>query len=141
MTFKLLIVDDSEPIRTRLCSLLEGVPGIAALDQAATLSEALVSVRRSPPTMLILDLNLPDGSGLEIIDSLKQMAPTLLIAVLTFYGHCSYRDRCLHLGADWFFDKGTEFELLLEVVHQQVARKSSRSLTVQAAVNPRAIYQ
>lgn len=121
MTFKLLIVDDSEPIRTRLCSLLEGVPGLATIKVATTLGEAIESVRRSPVAMLILDLHLPDGLGLEIIGSLKQMAPKLLIAVLTVYGQSSYRETCLARGADWFFDKGTEIDELLEVVRQQAA--------------------
>jgi DNA-binding NarL/FixJ family response regulator len=119
MSFKILVVDDSDELRSRLCSLFESIPGITAIEQAATLSAALESVQRSPPTMLILDLHLPDGLGMNIIGRLKQVEPKLLIAVLTLYGQSSYRERCLALGADWFFDKAGEFDLLLDLVRQQ----------------------
>lgn len=119
-SFNLLIVDDSELIRTRLISLLDRVAGIASIDQAATLAHAMERVRYQPPDLVILDLHLPDGLGTEIIGSLKQMAPNLRIAVLTFCGEDAYRKQCLALGADWFFDKASEFDALLALVHDQI---------------------
>ncbi len=127
MTYKLLLVDDSEPIRTRLCSLLESIDGITAIDQADTLTTALSCVRRNPPALVVLDLSMPDGLGLDIIAPLKQMAPGLKIAVLTLHGKGSYRQSCLALGADWFFDKATDMDLLLVAVRQQVAQQAHPS--------------
>jgi len=121
MTYNILVVDDSEPIRIRLCSLLASIHGISNIDQAGTLSEALARARLCPPDLVILDLHLPDGLGLEIIGSLKHMNPGLRIAILTLYGDSNYRQRCLTLGADWFFDKACQFDELLAVVRQQVA--------------------
>jgi len=127
MTFKLLLVDDSEPIRTRLCSLLGSIPGVTAIEQAANLGMAMASVRRSPPTLVVLDLYLPDGMGLDIIGALRKMVPRLIIAVLTLHGEGSYRKSSLALGADWFFDKATDMDLLLETVRQQVAQQAHES--------------
>jgi DNA-binding NarL/FixJ family response regulator len=124
MNFTLLVVDDSDAIRTRLCSLLQSIPGITAIEQASTLGEVLACVRRSPPTMVVLDLHLPDGLGMDVIGSLKHIAPKLLVAVLTLYGQRSYREKCLALGADWFFDKASEFDTLLDVVRQQIAQQT-----------------
>jgi len=124
MTFKLLLVDDSEPIRTRLCSLLLSIDGIAAIEQADTLAAALVCVRRKPPAFVVLDLALPDGSGMDIIAELKYLAPAMRIAMLTLHGKGSYRQLCLARGADWFFDKADEFDALLEVVRQQVSQQA-----------------
>ena len=122
MPIELLIVDDSELIRTSLRGLLGSVTGIAIIREATTLAMALDSVRRDPPTLVILDLNLPDGLGIDIIQQLKQRSPTLWLAVLTIHADPLYRQRCLTLGADWFFDKATETDPLLEVVRQLVAQ-------------------
>jgi DNA-binding NarL/FixJ family response regulator len=133
MPYKILVVDDSEPIRIRLCSLLAGIPGTSTIDQAGTLSEALARVRLCPPELVILDLHLPDGLGLEIIASLKHTNPGLRVAILTLFGYSNYRQRCLTLGADWFFDKACQFDDLLDVVRQQVdlylAANPEKSLT------------
>jgi len=119
---KLLIVDDSDLIRASLRRLLGSVVGIATIGEASTLGEALESVRINPPSLVILDLNLPDGLGMDIISQLKQMSPTLWLAVLTIHADPGYRQRCLALGADWFFDKATEIDPLLEVVRQLAAQ-------------------
>lgn len=115
-SIKLLMVDDSGAIRTSLRSLLSRIPGVASIEEASTLAEALQSVRRDAPHLVILDLHLPDGLGTEVIGTLRQIAPDTQIAVLTLHADHSYRQKCLSLGADWFFDKSTEFENLLNVV-------------------------
>jgi DNA-binding NarL/FixJ family response regulator len=121
MPTHVLLVDDSELIRTSLRSLLGSVEGIASIREAATLGEALDCAQCDPPTLVIMDLHLPDGFGMHIIHQLKQFAPLLWIAVLTNHSAPVYRQRCLDLGVDWFFDKTTEVEELLEVVRQQAA--------------------
>lgn len=121
MTLKLLIVDDSEPVRKSLLAVMAGIPGIDAIDQASTLAQALTSARRSLPTLVILDLHLPDGNGMDIIQTLKQIAPAMQLAVLTLHAHDSDRGKCLALGADWFFDKAAEFDQLMDVVRGQAA--------------------
>jgi DNA-binding NarL/FixJ family response regulator len=68
-----------------------------------------------------MDLALPDGLGTQIIQPLKRLSPTLRIAMLTLLAGPAYRERCLQLGADWFFDKATEVEDLLDVVRQHAA--------------------
>ncbi len=118
----LLIVDDSDLVRTSLRALLGSVPGIASIREATMLAEAIASVWYDAPTLVILDLNLPDGLGMNIIERLKQLSPTLRLAVLTIHADPFYRQRCLALGADWFFDKASETDALLEVVRQLAAQ-------------------
>ena len=118
MPITLLIVDDSDLIRSSLRSLLGSVAGIASIREASTLAEALDSVWCDSPTLVILDLHLPDGLGMSIIQKLKQASPTLWLAVLTIHADPISRQRCLALGADWFFDKATEIDDLLDAVTQ-----------------------
>lgn len=134
MPAHLLIVDASELIRVSLRRLVEGLDGIATVREAATFDEALKQVRYAVPTLAILDLYFPIGMGLNVIRELKFLAPSLLIAVLTFQADNSYRKRCLALGADWFFDKATDTDLLLQVI-QQTARANS-PINPNQCINP-----
>jgi DNA-binding NarL/FixJ family response regulator len=123
MTMKLLIVDDSELIRTRLLGLFERLPGIGTTHTADTLAQTLESVRCERPTLVILDLHLSDGNAIQIINSLKQLEVGMGIAILTNDASEFNRRKCLGAGADWFFDKSTEFENLIEVVRELAVLK------------------
>jgi DNA-binding NarL/FixJ family response regulator len=118
---KLLVVDDSELIRSRLVDWLQGIPGLEAIDTAATLAQTLSRVEQGHPALAILDLHLPDGDTLQILPRLKQLEPAMQIAMLTNDASDYNRGKCLSAGASWFFDKSTEFEKVLELVQQQVA--------------------
>lgn len=118
---KLLVVDDSELIRSRLVGLLQDIPGLAAIDTAGTLSETLRSVEKKRPSVLILDLHFPDGNALQIIPALKQLAPGMQIVMLTNDASEFNRTKCMQAGVDWFFDKSTEFEKVLILMQLQAA--------------------
>ena len=128
MAIKLLIVEDSEPIRTSLLGLLAGIEGITAIHTAGTLAEAFDCMRRELPALVILDLQLPDGNAMHHIHTMKTLSPLMWIAVLTNNANNLVRDKCLQAGASWFFDKSTEFEKVLDVVHQQA--------TLQTVISP-----
>jgi DNA-binding NarL/FixJ family response regulator len=121
MTLRLLVVDDSALIRQRLLEMLEGIVGIETRASAATLDEALLCARRDLSTVVLLDLNFPEGNALSIIPTLKRLPSTPQIAVLTNDARASTRRQCLQAGADWFFDKSTEFQIAIELVHTQAA--------------------
>jgi two-component system, OmpR family, response regulator len=124
---KLLVVDDSELILSRLVVLLQGIPGMTEIDTAATLAQTLDRVQRVHPTMLILDLHLPDGNALQILPALRQLEPGMQIAMLSNDASEFSRTKCMQAGADWFFDKSTEFENVLAVVQKQAALNSTIS--------------
>ena len=121
MPSKLLVVDDSKLIRDSLRGLLATIAGITSVTEADSLAHALQSAWRDPPTLVILDLRLPDGLCTQIIGPLKSISCGLRIAVFTIHADDKYREQCLALGADWFFDKATEFDKLLDVVRQHTA--------------------
>jgi DNA-binding NarL/FixJ family response regulator len=124
MTLNVLIVDDSELICTSLAGLLEPVQGIA-IHTAATLAAAMESVRGILPTLLILDLHLPDCNAIQSIRILKQLAPGMKIAMFTNDVNEFNRKKSQEAGANWFFDKSIEFENLLDVVRKQAALNST----------------
>lgn len=118
---KLLVVDDSELIRSRLVGLIERIPGIRQVAIADSLHQTLYVGSHFQPDLIVLDLNLPDGNAVRIIPLLRRMRDGLRIAVLTNDANDYSRQCCAQAGVDWFFDKSTEFEQLLALLREQAA--------------------
>jgi DNA-binding NarL/FixJ family response regulator len=112
---KVFIADDSTVLRERLVEMLSDIPGIEIMGYAQDVPEALTSIKKLNPDVVILDIRMPGGSGIDVVQDIKRdkRAPTII--VLTNYPYPQYRKKCLGLGADYFFDKSTEFEKVTEV--------------------------
>ena len=111
-----LVVDDSEDIRLRLAEMLSPLPGISRVDTAASASDALRAIRSEPPDVVVLDIHMPPGSGLEVIEALRSSPTPVAIIVLTNDPSAQWRLHCLSAGADFFFDKSTEFQRTIDVI-------------------------
>jgi DNA-binding NarL/FixJ family response regulator len=114
----ILVVDDSELIRLRLVRQIEALPGVERVMTASGCLLAQHLVASQPPALVVLDLHLPDGDPVRLIPQFKLDHPDLKVAVLTNDATDYNRRRCLQAGADWFFDKSTEFEQLLAQLRQ-----------------------
>lgn len=122
MPMNVLIVDDSQPVRTSLRGLLGCITGVGHVREASTLRAALDGIRRDPPAVVILDLHLPDGLSDNLLQTFKQLAPEMRIAVFSLHADNSHQQQCLVHGADWFFDKATQADALLDRLLQEVQR-------------------
>ncbi|HEX7079354.1 MAG TPA: sigma-54 dependent transcriptional regulator [Candidatus Eisenbacteria bacterium] len=111
MLLRVRIADDEELIRKSLTKLLsaEGY----SVDSVGTAAEVLETVRRDPPQVLILDLRLPDGSGLDLLPRLKAMAPDLKVVVITAFGDLPTAVEAMRQGATDFLKKPYEMEEML----------------------------
>lgn len=108
---KLLIVDDSSAVYGRLLEMLGGVEHLTALAVARSLNGAVEKNRLLRPDAVVLDVRLPDGSGLDALALIKQDSPNT--RVYMFSNQIEYREKALRAGADGFFDKSMEFEALV----------------------------
>ncbi|HET8586829.1 MAG TPA: response regulator transcription factor [Candidatus Limnocylindria bacterium] len=100
-----LVVDDHELIRNGLVGAFERAEGFTVTGQAGTLAEALAVARRSRPDVVVTDLQLPDGSGLEIVRTLRRDRPTVGIVVLTMYAGDEQLFAAMDAGASAFVGK------------------------------------
>lgn len=64
--------------------------------------------------MVILDIWMPEESGIEVLQNIKLRERVPIVIILTNYSYPQYRKRCLELGADYFFDKSTELDRMIE---------------------------
>ena len=113
---KILIVDDHPIVRSGLRRLLAGEA--EEIQEAATGQSALGIFRASRPTLIILDLNLPGISGLEVIERLKVVDPKARILVLSMHDDPMHARRALQAGAAGYVTKNAPPDEIIEAVRR-----------------------
>ena len=115
---RLVIVEDSRIIRERLAGLLADIPNLATVAYATTQDEALAILRKGEWEVVILDLQLKEGTGMQVLDELAKTIRREETTIIVFsnFDFPAYRSRAIALGADFFFDKSSEFRRLHEVL-------------------------
>jgi PAS domain S-box-containing protein len=111
-----LIVDDSAEIRARLSEMLAPLPGLGRVDAVGSALDARRAIRSQPPDVVVLDLQMPLGSGFQVLEVLRAAGTPVTTIVLTNDPGPQWRRRCLEAGADFFFDKSAEFQRTIDVV-------------------------
>ena len=110
---RVLVVDGSAAIRWRVSRMLTELETVEVVGQASDALEALELARQLNPNVVTLDPHLPGGGGLPLIEQLKTLEPSPIIMVLTSFPYSAYRARSKQAGADFFFDKSTEFQKVI----------------------------
>jgi two-component system OmpR family response regulator len=110
----LYIVEDSPVMRSRYSSELQGMVHLEIVGQAGTVSEAIAGIQKTAPGIVLLDLTLEDGSGLEVLRALSTAVVKPQFVVVTNNADAANRDLCIRLGATHFFDKSNQFLELLD---------------------------
>jgi DNA-binding NarL/FixJ family response regulator len=102
---KVLIVDDSDLLQRRLVKALLTIDGDLDISQAYTYKQALELFTPCHPDKIILDIALPDGSGINLLKIFKKDNPGVKVIIFTNYPTDEFKKCCLGLGADEFIDK------------------------------------
>jgi len=116
-SLKVLVVDDSSMICSRLTESLQLVPGIELVGEVYDGGEAIQAIKEIRPDVVILDIRLPGTvNGLGVLEEVKRTPPTPSVIMLTNYPYLQYRQKAMSLGADYFFNKSNEFSKVVEVL-------------------------
>jgi two-component system response regulator NreC len=102
---RLLLVDDHEVVRTGLQMLLESEPGMNIIGQASSGLEALDLVDQLHPDIVVMDISLPDLSGIEVTRRIKAKHPEVLVVALTIHEDEQYFFEMLKAGASGYVPK------------------------------------
>lgn len=115
----ILVVEDSNLVRERVMSLIldEGPPDTRVFG-AATAAEARDHLTEHRPEAVVLDLQLPDGSGLDLLAQIKREAPQTVVYIFTSHVSVEFRHRCAALGANGFFSKAQGIEDLVAALRR-----------------------
>ena len=115
---RVMLVDDDEQIQQALKAAIETHPELKLLGQAYTLKEAMLLVPSLKPDVVLVDLGLPDGSGLELITHIHQHMPNCESMVLTVFGDESHVISSIEAGATGYLTKDTRITEIVERLKQ-----------------------
>lgn len=110
------MADDSELILERLQQMLGIFEPVDLVGSFTDGIETLNAMRKLKPDLAIIDIRMPWLSGLEVLKEIRKEDKTIKIMLLTFYSSDYYREQALKFGADYFFSKVDEFEMVLLTV-------------------------
>jgi two-component system, NarL family, response regulator NreC len=113
-----VLADDHAMFRRTLRRLLDGTKSVSVVDEASDLSSAIDHVRGSRPRVLVLDLNMPNGSTIDAIRRLRTEVPWTEVVVLTTEESALVAQQLLAAGAIAFVFKDRAEVELLEAIHQ-----------------------
>jgi two-component system response regulator DevR len=99
------IVEDAPKTRKELAELLANEKGFAVVGEAGSVREALVGIETTLPEAVLLDISLPDGSGVEVLKFIRKHDLKLSVVVLTSNPYDALRTKCQSLGAAAVLDK------------------------------------
>jgi DNA-binding NarL/FixJ family response regulator len=123
---RVFLVDDSLLIRQRLARMLLSVKGVQVVGEALQAREATSSILQIKPDLVVLDVQLLSGTGMEVLQSIKKVQPAPIVIIVTNFPE--YRKKYLEAGADFFFDKSTEFHNIPLVLGRLIKESSRRRL-------------
>ena len=112
---KILIIDDHAVVREGIRSALENT-GRFHIFQAASKSEAIAQITKIAPDGIIVDINLPDGNGLEIVSWVRSISSTIAIVVLTLNEHSDFLLASMKAGASSYIHKSAPLSELLSAL-------------------------
>jgi DNA-binding NarL/FixJ family response regulator len=113
---RILLVDDHAIVREGFAEIINSKPDLEVCGQASAAGRALEAVGRLKPDLVVVDLSLQGGSGLELIKQIKSLQPRLPMLVLSMHDEALYAERCLRAGALGYVMKQEEAETVMQAV-------------------------
>ena len=110
---KVFLADDSAPIRGRVAAMLLGA---IIVGEGETPQGCIAGILATQPDVVVLDVQLDGGQGLEVLRAVRAAQPRIAFVVLSNNSQWAYRKRYLAAGAAQFLDKSTEFHQLAAAV-------------------------
>jgi len=124
VTLGVFLVDDHEVVRSGLRSLLEATDDIVVVGEAGTVAEAMARIPSVRPNVAILDVRLPDGSGVEVCREIRSRFPEIACVVLTSYADDEALFAAIMAGAAGYVLKQVQGNDLVESIRRAGAGQS-----------------
>jgi two-component system invasion response regulator UvrY len=115
---RVLVADDHPVIHEGLKKMFKKVHGIRVTGEASTGEEVLNEIERNDYDLVLLDISMPDKSGLEVLKELKRKRPDLQVLILSIHGEEQYAIRALKAGAAGYLTKKSVQDELIKAVQK-----------------------
>jgi DNA-binding response OmpR family regulator len=128
------VIEDNVPVRQLLVRRAQKLGGITVVAQASGEDEAVDAVMATTPDVVLLDLNLAQGTGLSVLSRLRDRDYAGRVFVLSAENAETHAGPCRRSGADAFYDKAFDFEKLLADL-QDLCRRGAANAPMNAPMN------
>jgi two-component system NarL family response regulator len=118
MAANVLLVDDHELIRQGLRRAFERTEDFTVVAEAASVAEAVSAAKEHSPDVVVVDVRLPDGNGLDVARMLREQNEDVGIVVLTMYAGDEDIYRALEAGAQGYLIKGMSHQVLIDAIRR-----------------------
>lgn len=120
---RVVIADDHAVVREGLRAVLTRT-GFEVVGEAATGREAVEAAVRLRPDVVLMDIRMPDGDGLQALERIKRLCPSVRVLILTTYANPGYMARAITLGAAGYLTKDADPDQIVRAVRAVVAGDS-----------------
>ena len=121
MELRVLVADDHAVVRKGVLQILAEDPEVLRADEAASGREALRAIQEKEYDVLLLDIAMPEGGGLEVLEELRKRDRSPHVLILSMYSEKQYALRALKSGADGYLTKDSLPAELLAAIHRVAA--------------------
>jgi two-component system, NarL family, invasion response regulator UvrY len=115
---KILIADDNPVILNTIRKILSSQADFQIVAEASGGKQAIEMVRDNPLDIVVLDVNMPDMHGLDVLIHLRKNYPDLPVLMLSGFGDSNYSSKCIKEGAAGFIGKEDASELLVGTIRK-----------------------
>lgn len=105
-------------VRNRLVSMFSDFNGVDFVGFAEDVSGAITLIQEKNPDIVILDIHLNKGNGIEVLKEIKKQGLAIVTIIYANSLNSQYRKACFKEGAHFVFDKSTEFEIIFQTIKQ-----------------------
>jgi DNA-binding NarL/FixJ family response regulator len=127
---RVLLVEDDAPTRARLSAAVEAHPALALAGAVASCAEARAALAADPPAVLLTDIGLPDGSGIELVRELRRSSAATQCMVVTVFGDEQHVVSAIEAGALGYLLKDASSEAIGRAIVEMLAGGSPMSAPV-----------
>jgi len=128
MSIRVLICDDHEVVREGLHGLIGRQAGMSLVGEAGTVAEAIEAAARTKPDVVVMDVRLPDGSGVEACRSIREARPETKVIMLTSYADDDALFASIIAGASGYLLKQTRGQAVVKVLVGLAEGKTNRDI-------------
>jgi len=118
---RILVVDDHPLVRAGLRSLINRQPDLVMCGEVGSIHDAIELARTESPDLVLVELSLPDGNGIDLIKRLKAHEPDVKMLVCSMRDESLFAERAINAGARGFLNKHQCTEEVLEAIRQVLA--------------------
>ncbi|MBI3188772.1 MAG: response regulator transcription factor [Gammaproteobacteria bacterium] len=128
--YSVLLVEDEDSTRERLAQVIENHPDLKLIEKDATVADAMACLKREQPDVLLCDLGLPDGNGIELINEVRNRKYKTETMVITVFGDEQHVVSAIEAGATGYLLKDGRADYIAESIIQMMAGGSPISASI-----------